>query len=194
MNKVIKNKEFGKIYILKILEIVLFVLISVSVFAIREAFASDITKENLLKGINAERTNRNIAPLNENAKLDQASLNKSNDMLERNYFEHYFNGLTPWDWIARENYNYLYAGENLAMDFDTSEGMVKAWMDSPTHRANILNPDFNETGIGIVKGQFSDGNGARETTIVTNMFGREKPQILVTIDSWIKNIRTLFSR
>ena len=113
-------------------------------------------------------------------------------MLNRNYFEHFAYGLTPWDFMKKANYNYLYAGENLAMNFQTSEGMVNAWMNSPLHRANILNPDYNEMGLGIVKGAYTENNKTQETIIVDNMFGRQKPVILDFFDNFIAKVTAIF--
>ena len=58
-------------------------------------------------------------------------------------------GTTPWSWIEKENYDYNYAGENLAMDFQSAEKMEEAWMASPTHRANILNGKYREIGMAV---------------------------------------------
>jgi len=157
------------------------------------AYASPITEENVLNLINNERTERGINPLRLDSDLDQAALNKSKDMLHRNYFEHFAFGLKPWDFISLAGYNYLYAGENLAMKFETSEGMVNAWMNSPKHRDNILSPEFEDIGIGIVKGEFVEADGSRDqTTIVTNMFGRKKPIILQVFNRIIENIHIFF--
>lgn len=155
--------------------------------------ASDITPENLGYLINQERTYYGLRPLKIDTNLDDAANQKVNDMMSRNYFEHYAFGLTPWDFISKAHYNYLYAGENLAMDFQTSEGMVNAWMNSDLHRANILNPDFEDMGIGIVKGVYTENGQPHETTIVTNMFGRQKPAIVEFFNNMIQKISDLFS-
>ncbi len=156
------------------------------------AYASSITKSNVIKEVNYQREIRGIKPLSEDVRLEKAAEEKSNDMINKDYFEHYANGLTPWVFISNQNYDYLYAGENLAMDFHTSEGMVRAWMSSPTHRKNILNPDFDDTGIGIIKGEYTDESGSHETMMVTNMFGKEKPKILQFFDSVVEIFKHIF--
>lgn len=156
------------------------------------AFASEITPNNLETLINNERVYRGIKPLNNNSDLDAAATDKAKDMILRNYFEHFAFGAAPWDFIVKRGYNYLYAGENLAMDFDTSEGTVAAWMKSPSHRKNILNPDFEDTGIGVVKGTFTDSSGTRNTIMVSNMFGREKPIVLQILDNIIERFSKIF--
>lgn len=157
-----------------------------------QAEASEITPENVLKQINYQRELRGIKPLEEDDRLNRAATNKSQDMIDRDYFEHYANGLTPWSFITDQDYDYLYAGENLAMDFKTSEGMVRAWMSSPAHRKNILNPDYDDVGIGLVKGEYTDIKGSRETSMVTNMFGKEKPVILRLFDEVITRLKKIF--
>jgi uncharacterized protein YkwD len=151
-----------------------------------KAFASEINDENVFKQLNQERTARGLQALKENNDLTNAARLKSKDMVNRDYFEHYAFGLAPWDFMSISGYDYLYAGENLAMDFATSEGMVKAWMNSPAHKENILNPDFKEIGIGVVKGAYTEKNLTHESTVVTTMFGTEKPRFLKIIDHLIK--------
>lgn len=163
-------------------------LIIVFLYSTQFAFASEINQENVINLINQERTSRGISSLKIDSDLNQAAGLKSRDMINRNYFDHYAYGLSPWDFITISGYNYLYAGENLAMDFNTSEGVVKAWMNSPTHRDNILNPDFTETGIGIVKGDFIENSSVHQTTMISNMFGRKKPAILKIFDYIAKNV------
>lgn len=175
---------------LKLIELALF--IALFIISASAASASSISSDNIESLINKERTSRGIAPLKDNSKLDQAALNKSADMISRKYFEHYAYGLTPWDFIKKQNYDYLYAGENLAMDFETSEGMVSAWMNSETHRKNILNPDFTEMGVGVVKGGFTDSRGVRETQMVTNMFAAPKPAIIRAFDNIVERIKSIF--
>ncbi len=156
------------------------------------AHASAINTKNVLSEINYYRKIRGLTPLEIDDRLNEAAEKKSNDMINRDYFEHYSFGRSPWDFIAEQNYNYLYAGENLAMDFQTSEGMVRAWMSSPTHRKNILNPDFDDVGIGVVKGEYSEDDQSHETIMVTNMFGKEKPKILIFFDKIVNTLKRIF--
>ena len=186
----IQRNVYRKHIIKKVFELVLLALLIGAGSA--SAYASSITAENVKTQINYQREIRGLSPLKEDQRLDEAASAKSNDMVNRDYFEHYAYGLTPWLFISDQDYNYLYAGENLAMDFETSEGMVRAWMSSPSHRKNILNADFEDIGIGIVKGEYTDDTGTHETTMVTNMFGKEKPKILQYIDTVVNAIKNLF--
>ncbi|MCX6809082.1 MAG: CAP domain-containing protein [Candidatus Berkelbacteria bacterium] len=170
-------------------KVLLSVMGLVVVFGITsKAFASPITPQNLEYLVNKERMYNGLKPLVVDSQLDSAATSKSKDMVTRNYFEHYAFGLTPWDFILSSGYNYLYAGENLAMNFDTSEGTVQAWMNSPAHRANILNPDYEDMGIGVVKGAYTVNGSEEQTVMVTNMFGRKKPAILEVLTSLIDQI------
>lgn len=187
MNKIkIKNNNNKKNYLWTLCQFIFILLLS------GHAFASDITQENIERLINKERASRELPELTINQDLNNAASLKSRDMINRDYFEHFAHNLTPWIFIKNSGYDYLYAGENLAMDFKTSEGMVKAWMNSPAHRDNILNPDFDEIGIGVIKGEFTDKSGERETTMVSNMFGRKKPTIIKIFDNIANNFRALF--
>ncbi|MFA6963960.1 MAG: CAP domain-containing protein [Patescibacteria group bacterium] len=155
-------------------------------------FASDITSQNVLLLVNKERIDRGLIPLRENQNLANAAAAKSTDMINRNYFDHYAFGLTPWDFILSYDYNYLSAGENLAMDFETSEGVVNAWMKSSSHRANILNPDFQDLGVGVVKGAYITETGSHETKMVTQMFGRHKSVIVQAFDDIVSAFQNIF--
>lgn len=138
-------------------------------------FASDINIQNVVDLTNQERVLNDLKPLNQNPDLDRSAYLKSANMIARNYFDHYAFGLSPWLIIRNSGYDYQIAGENLAMDFNSSEGMVLAWMNSTNHRKNILNPDFEDIGIGVVRGEFTAGDGTKhETTMVTQMFGKKK--------------------
>lgn len=189
-----KNKITKKRFVIELATAISLVIFSLFVIVAnaRAALASEINEENILRLINKERTYRGIPSLEIDERLDKAAIRKTEDMINRNYFEHYAFGLTPWNFITEAGYNYLYAGENLAMDFDTSEGMVRSWMQSTTHRNNILNPDFDETGIGIVKGEYTEDGNSHETYMVTNMFAREKPAVLRLIDRVVNFMSNIF--
>ncbi|MBX4198760.1 CAP domain-containing protein [Candidatus Parcubacteria bacterium] len=114
----------------------------------------------------ARRVN-NEASLTGNALLDKAAQAKANDMATKGYFSHVSpDGTLPWQWISRAGYRYEYAGENLAVNFEDSDRVVNAWLASPTHRFNILRPQYTEIGIGTATGIY---NG-RQATFVVQMF------------------------
>lgn len=130
--------------------------------------ASDIVPQKIIDLANADRKAKGIQELEKNEKLSQAAAAKANDMMLNDYFSHTSpQGTTPWYWIEKENYDYNYAGENLAMDFTTAEKMNDAWMESPTHRANILNEKYKEIGVAVKEGKL---NG-HVTIVAVQMFG-----------------------
>lgn len=148
--------------------------------------ASDISIDRLLFLTNQQREENGLAPLKINKQLSEAAEEKAKDMIESNYWSHNNpNGKSPWDFIIGSDYKYLYAGENLAKDFANSDGVVSAWMKSPTHRENILQDKYEEIGFAVVNGRLS----GEETTLVVQMFGKrdEAPRGDVSIASSINN-------
>jgi uncharacterized protein YkwD len=122
----------------------------------------------LIKLTNQSRAEQGIEKLTINQNLILAAENKTRDMFEHNYFAHTSpQKITPWYWIRQAGYSYQYAGENLAMDFITSEAVHRALIASATHRKNILNPNYKEIGIAVLSGNFKE----RQTTIIVQMFG-----------------------
>jgi hypothetical protein len=158
-----RTKIFSLVFIL--------VIISASVFVVSSSgktVASDITVEKVIELTNASRAEAGESALISNSRLSQAAEAKASDMVANDYFSHTSPaGKTPWNWIQKENYDYIYAGENLAMDFFSAEKMEEAWMASPTHRANILNQNYHEIGTAVKEGII---NG-HETTLAVVMFG-----------------------
>lgn len=131
-------------------------------------YATDVTVEKLYQLTNEEREKNGLEPLTYNPQLAAAAEQKANDMFARNYWSHYGpDGTTPWSFILSTGYKYEYAGENLAKNFLFSDGVVRAWMESPTHRENILRNEYSEIGFAVVNGVL---NG-EETTLVVQMFG-----------------------
>lgn len=131
-------------------------------------FATDISIPKLLQLTNEKRQTYHLSALAYNDQLADAAYLKAQDMFARNYWSHYApDGTTPWNFILRTNYQYEYAGENLAKNFLFSQGVVDAWMDSPTHRDNLLRKEYTEVGFAVVNGVL---NG-EETTLVVQMFG-----------------------
>lgn len=128
-----------------------------------------ITSSRVVQLTNQERVKAGLAPLTINSALTAAAQDKGNDMLEHDYFAHISpSGVTPWFWIQKHGYDYSVAGENLAIDFTNVEDVVAAWMASPSHRENILRPDYTETGVAVVTGEFQGGT----STIVVHDFGK----------------------
>lgn len=127
-------------------------------------YSSEITAEKVISQTNNERQQLGLAPLKYNASLSQSAAAKAEDMFTNNYWAHSSpQGKTPWDFFKSSGYQYSVAGENLAKDFYDTDGLIKAWMNSPTHRDNIVNARYQEIGIGVVNGIL---NGVKTTLVV----------------------------
>lgn len=143
--------------------------------------ATNISITDLLADTNQKRIEAGLEPLSLNQELSQAASLKAADMFKDNYWAHYGpNGKSPWDFIISSGYNYTLAGENLAKDFDNSQNVVNAWIASPSHKDNILKPEYKDIGFAVVNGVL---NG-EETTLVVQMFGKSSkassPNISIT--------------
>ena len=120
------------------------------VFLASAASASEITPDNVIRYVNLARASQGLNDLVPNAKLMRAANDKLNDMIANGYFAHTSpTGVTPWQWFQKEDYDYHFAGENLAINFTTAESEQAAWMQSPTHRKNILDSRFEEIGVAV---------------------------------------------
>jgi len=134
----------------------------------KTVFFADLTKTALVNLTNQERKTAGLQPLKSNERLEIAAYLKAQDMVEKDYFAHQSpSGKTPWAWLKEANYSYKYAGENLAVGFLDSGEVIQAWQESPAHRKNLLNPNYQEIGIAVVKGDFQGS----ETTIVVQFLG-----------------------
>jgi hypothetical protein len=132
---------------------------------------------------NEDRTNNNLLPLKENELLKKAAEAKAQDMATKGYFAHTSpEGITPWYWLTQAGYRYVYAGENLAVNFFESKDVERAWMNSPTHKANIVRSDFTEIGIGVANGKYQ----GRDTVFVAQFFGKPLLNTVTPVTTTIK--------
>ncbi|MEM6997618.1 MAG: CAP domain-containing protein [Patescibacteria group bacterium] len=100
---------------------------------------------------NQERTGAGLDPYVLDSKLAAAAQAKAQHMLDNGYFAHTApDGTEGWDFIASQGYEYSTAGENLASSNQNSQSVVTGWMNSPGHRANLLNTTYTEVGYGSV--------------------------------------------
>ncbi len=117
---------------------------------------------------NAKRVQNGLGPLVYNGQLATAAAAKAQDMFAVNYWAHNSPlGRTPWSFINAVGYRYIYAGENLARDFNDAGSVVDAWMNSPSHRENILDANFKEIGVAVSSGKLTGVDGI----LVVQMFG-----------------------
>ncbi len=129
---------------------------------------NQISSSDLYSLTNQTRQANGLPALTPNSKLEAAAQLKMTDMFNNNYFAHNSpQGTTPWYWFGKANYKYSAAGENLAMNFYSSDQVMKAWMASELHKKNILLKNFSEIGIAI---GYDKLNGEK-TMVVVEMFG-----------------------
>lgn len=130
--------------------------------------STDITTEQLLLFTNEERQISGTGPLSINDKLAKAAGDKAENMFAENYWAHNSpSGKTPWTFIKSEGYTYTYAGENLAKGFTNTEAVIKAWMNSPSHRENMLSKNYTDVGFAVREGKL----GGEDTILIVEMFG-----------------------
>jgi len=116
---------------------------------------------------NASRALFGISPLTEDRKLDSIARRKAADMLARGYFSHSTpDGRNSWWWLKQSNYYYYFAGENIAVGFSNAQNLETAWMNSPLHRANIINQRYTRIGVGAVTGTYL----GKQTTFIVEYF------------------------
>lgn len=120
-----------------------------------QAQTAGLTRGGIVALANADRSANGEGKVTEDALLDKAAQAKANDMAAKGYFSHVDpSGNAPWMWFKKVGYYYWSAGENLAINFDDNASVNTAWMNSPTHRANLLNGSYTRMGIGIAHGTY----------------------------------------
>jgi len=111
-------------------------------------------EEEMLKMVNKERVKEGLKPLLADPEMTQVARQHSRDMFERGYFAHVNpEGKNPFDRMKAMNIHFSAAGENLALAQTVAIAHINL-MNSPGHRANILNPSFGRLGIGILDGGY----------------------------------------
>jgi hypothetical protein len=145
------------------------ILVSVGVFSNGiKAQAYGFESADVIELVNKARIAEGLSALVHSDILDLAAKEKADDMLKNDYFAHTSpKGVDPWYWFKKTGYDYKYAGENLAINYDNAREQQAAWMKSDSHRKNILNDKYQETGVAVVEGKI-DG----QTSILTvQVFG-----------------------
>ena len=131
---------------------------------------SGLTQSGIILQTNLQRQENDQGFLKENAILNAMAGKKAGDMCEKQYFAHVSpSGVGSGDLADSFGYDYLSVGENLALGpFASDQVVVLAWMNSPGHRANILNSRFTEIGVGVTSCVFE----GRLTWLAVQHFGK----------------------
>lgn len=133
------------------------------------AYASEMSHSALLNGTNNARQANGLESLTLHDKLNAAAQAKAQHMADNDYWAHVApDGTQPWHFFTQAGYSYEKAGENLAYGFMSSQGAIDGWMNSPSHKANVLG-DFMDVGFGIVNTPSYQNSG--EQTIVVAHYG-----------------------
>ncbi|MFM7089002.1 MAG: CAP domain-containing protein, partial [Candidatus Paceibacterota bacterium] len=133
-------------------------------FALKAAVLPSV----LTQETNEKRIENALPQLSTNPLLVEAAEMKARDMAARGYFSHDTpEGKTPWYWLDQVGYTYVYAGENLAVNFNESSDVTQAWMNSPSHRDNIIKDHYTEIGIATAVGLYK----GKEAVFVVQFFG-----------------------
>ena len=144
------------------------VIVLMGVFLLpKTAYLSTVDANNIIKLTNKERNGHNLNTLESNDILAKAAYAKGEALFKNQTFSHTIDDKKFSAWVKEAGYGYSFVGENLAIDFVSSEGVIKAWLDSPTHRKNLLNEKFSEIGVAVLEGKFQ----GETTTIVVQIFG-----------------------
>lgn len=157
-----------------LLMVLFFIVVAQAVYNYNQAGSvlgesANVSVEALVRETNVAREEHKLEDLTLSQKLNQAAHLKAKDMFDKQYWGHIGpDGAKPWKWLIEADYGYSKAGENLAKNFYTAEAVNAAWMNSPEHRTNILEPDYTEVGFAIASGKL-DG---KTTTIVVALYGR----------------------
>lgn len=174
----VQKKPHPARHVFSIAGISLFTVFIIASFFIAAVYLKALIAENQLAAVvtatlvdlaNGDRKANALGALTVNPVLVKAAQAKADHMAANGYFAHISpDGRDSWSWFRDAGYSFSYAGENLAVNFSDSEDVEEAWMDSPTHRANIMNGRFTEVGIAIAVGEYK----GKKTTFVVQMFGR----------------------
>ncbi len=132
-------------------------------------FTAAIISAALVDLTNDDRETLGLQALSVDQVLERAAALKAADMAEKGYFAHTSpEGKSPWYWFREAGYEFSYAGENLAVRFSDSVEVERAWMNSPSHRANISSEKFSNIGIATAEGIYE----GQPAVFVVQMFGR----------------------
>lgn len=132
------------------------------------AYSTEMSVQGLLSATNSQRASNGAGALTNNSKLNASAQAKANDMVNRDYWSHNTpDGHEPWVFIDTQGYAYAKAGENLAYGFSTSNATIIGWMNSPSHKANLIDTAFTEVGFGFANSSNFVGTG-NETVVVAH--------------------------
>lgn len=158
---------YGGVFLLmKVIVIGFAALLPLQVFVMPDVLK--LEGEEVIALTNALRQEKGLEPLLGEVKLFTSSDLKAKDMVTKEYFDHHSpDGRGLEDFLKLAKYDYRVAGENLAIGFFDAKSLVDAWTKSPTHYANLIDPEFNDIGIGVEIGNYKN----EPTVYIAQHFG-----------------------
>lgn len=138
-----------------------------------------INVEPVIDLSNQARGQYDRAPLTPNTLLMTAAQQKAEDMVAKRYFAHFSpENKSPWDFFKEAGYSYKVAGENLAITNEDEAAVIKGWLNSPTHKENLLSSQYKDIGIGVAN--YGDYQGHKNTIVVVALYGTEATGLAVS--------------
>ena len=127
--------------------------------------------------------NRNVLTIN--TTLQQAAIDKAEDMIINQYFAHISpDGTGLRHFLMNNHLDYKVAGENLALGYSSAEEVVDAWTKSPTHYANLIDSDYTEIGVGMLNGNYK----GYDTTVVAQFFRQPPKPIIPPVEEIVEEV------
>ena len=168
---------YGALFLSMKLILALMVLaLPLEVYVLPDVLA--LEQKRIVEMTNSVRADLGLKKLAVAPTLDKSAQAKANDMATNEYFSHTSpSGKTVRDFMRQAGYRYSVAGENLAMGFTTAEDVVNAWIQSPTHYANLVDTDYADFGIGLESGVYA----GEQTVFVAEHFGSPSALSAVTL-------------
>ncbi len=129
---------------------------------------SNLEPYRLIEATNRVRLSYGLPALEAHPALMAAAEDKARDMAIFGYFAHKSpQGIQPWYWFKKNDYHYTYAGENLAINYRDTDSLIADWLESQSHKANLMSPRYRDVGVAIVT-TVIDG---RSYTFIAELFG-----------------------
>jgi uncharacterized protein YkwD len=170
---------------------VLVLLVLFTVSSPRQALAGNALlgqESAIITQTNAIRAEAGLPALTFEARLARSAAAKANDMATKGYFDHGNpDGYRMSYWINNTGYTYTLAGENLAKGFSSVTRLMNAWVASPSHYKNLVEPQFTDIGIGMAEGWY-DG---QSTLFVVQHFGAEAAPLIKDVSQFVSGVTAM---
>lgn len=163
------SKTIGRLFLISASFMLIISLVGFA--SLTYAQSQPLNASQIIEKTNFQRDLIGAKALNINEQLMNAAQAKAEHMAKNQYFSHNLpDGSPPWQFIQNNGYQYLEAGENLAITNQSDSQVVDGWMNSLTHKENLLNKNYSDIGIGIAF--FGDYSNYKNTFVVVAFYGK----------------------